>query len=57
MSNELVDEHGNPISTAPPDVCPNCGAAAKHLEEFQMFGGHHRLICKKCGHTIKSWRD
>ena len=64
MSTDLVGPDGKPVSSEEPevveevpDICPNCGAPEKKFERYQMFGGHWKLLCNKCGHTIQRGRD
>ena len=56
---QILDESGRPVPTRDetPETCPKCGAGAKNLQHFSMFGGHEKIICKKCGETVKHWRE
>lgn len=53
----LVDERGNPIVQERADGCPKCGAREKDIVTIQLFGGHSRTVCQKCGHEFESRRD
>lgn len=55
--SEIVDANGNEYSTTAPDRCEKCGAPEKHHQTVEMFGGFKKIICKKCGMVIRSWRE
>ena len=50
---ELVDALGKPLAQSSElelAICPVC--SSRDLESSKGFGGHWKVICKKCGQEV-----
>jgi len=50
----LVDANGQQLLSG---NCEKCGAPDSEQQKVKSFGGHHRVVCMKCGHELNRWRE